>query len=146
MPAVEHGEERPLLAPLRRVIARHEADVGSHPGQSLSVARGERGEDGHRFVSPARSVRDDRVPLAVDAAPERAEMEVGGLAASEIPSGWSYLMSPMSWSRSTGPPSEVLVAGLPAQLRITGSEGPTTQSTLDANHDPVCGHQQGGRR
>jgi hypothetical protein len=24
--AVEHGEERPLLAPLRRVIARHEAD------------------------------------------------------------------------------------------------------------------------
>jgi hypothetical protein len=56
------------------------------------------------------------------------------------------LMSPMSWSRSTGPPSEVLVAGLPAQLRITGSEGPTMQSTLDANHDPVCGDQQAGRR
>ena len=36
--ALEHGEERALAALVRRVLARHEADVGRRPGKPLAVA------------------------------------------------------------------------------------------------------------
>ena len=42
---LEHGEERALAALVRRVLARHEADVGRGPGKPLAVGRLESRED-----------------------------------------------------------------------------------------------------
>ena len=43
--ALEHGEERPLVALVRRVLARHEADVGRRAGEPLALRRAESRED-----------------------------------------------------------------------------------------------------
>ena len=42
--ALEHGEERALAALVRRVLARHQADVSSRPSKPLAVALIERGK------------------------------------------------------------------------------------------------------
>ena len=46
--ALEHGEQRALVALVGRVLARHEADIGRHPGQPLAGVPIERREDRDR--------------------------------------------------------------------------------------------------
>ena len=43
--ALEHGEERALAALVRRVLARHEADVGRGAGEPLTLGSAESRED-----------------------------------------------------------------------------------------------------
>ena len=44
-PTLEHGEERPLVALVRRVLARHEADVAAARAEPLALGRLEARED-----------------------------------------------------------------------------------------------------
>ena len=67
-PALEHGEQRALVALVRRVLARHEADVRGQPRQLLDLRGREPGEErdladllrGHHADQP----NDPRVPRA----------------------------------------------------------------------------------
>jgi hypothetical protein len=45
-PPLEHGEERALVARVRRVLARHEADVGRHTRELLTLSQVEPCEEG----------------------------------------------------------------------------------------------------
>ncbi len=81
-PALEHREQRPLVARVDRVLAGHEPDVRREPGEPLALAAIERGEDRdgadllrrhhRRTPVPARcapSATPSTLPHRVDAAP-----------------------------------------------------------------------------
>lgn len=38
-PALDHGEQRTLLALVQRILAGHEADVGGQPREALAIGR-----------------------------------------------------------------------------------------------------------